>query len=123
MTAPYETDLEHPTESELEMSTGAPRIAAVWDDLDPTAGGSVKSSQTATTLTVSWTDVPEKSSSTSRNNFSIQMYQATGPTPAGVFTIYYGSTSMDDGLAGISSGLLPAPGPGVVASSDLSGTA
>jgi hypothetical protein len=35
----------------------------------------------------------------------------TGSTPAGVFTIYFGSTTMDDGLTGICPGALPAPAP------------
>ena len=52
------------------------------------------------------------------NNFAIQLYQQApqSTTPAGVFTIYFGSTTMDDGLTGISPGGLPAPDPNTVSS-------
>jgi hypothetical protein len=110
------------SETESEMLTDQPRIAALWDNINPAAGGDTRTTLTASTLTVSWTGVPEFVSSIDANNFSIQMYQAVNAVhPAGVFTIYYGSTTIDDGLAGISPGGLPAPGTAIM-STDLSPT-
>jgi hypothetical protein len=105
-------------ENEAGMLTGPARIAPVWDDLLPPGGGVVKSSLTTTTFTVSWTAMEEFATGLQGNNFAVQMYQGTGFTahPAGVFTIYFGSSTMDDGLTGISPGGLPAPAANAVSS-------
>jgi hypothetical protein len=71
----------------------------------------VRSRQSAQTYTVSWTNMAESATGLHGNNFSVQLYQGVGPTPAGVFTIYYASTTMSDGLTGISPGGLSLPGP------------
>jgi hypothetical protein len=103
----------NPTETETGMFTGPARIAAIWDDLLP-PGGVIKAHQTPATYTVSWTSMPENPAGLPGNNFSIQLYQA--PTNVqnavpGIFTIFYGSTTMADGLTGVSAGGLPAPPP------------
>jgi hypothetical protein len=106
------------TETESGMLTGPARIAAIWDDLFPPDLGQVRARQTATTYTASWTTVRESPAGPRGNNFAIQLYQhnTQSTTPGGVFTIYIGSTTMDDGLTGISPGGLPAPNPGTVVS-------
>jgi hypothetical protein len=106
------------TETESGMLTGPARITAVWDDLFPPDLGQVRATQTATTYTASWTNMRESPAGLHGNNFGIQLYQQdnNSATPAGVFTIYFGSTTMDDGLTGISPGGLPAPIPGSVSS-------
>ena len=106
------------TETESGMLTGPARIAAVWDDLFPPDLGQVRAKQTATTYTASWTNMRESPAGLHGNNFAIQLYQQNTQslTPAGVFTIYFGSTTMDDGLTGISPGGLPAPTPNTVSS-------
>jgi hypothetical protein len=106
-----------PTESESEMLAGPARIAPVWDDLFPPGGSLIRSTQTASTYTVSWMNLQESSAGLHGNNVAVQLYQAAIPTaPAGIFTIYFGSTTMDDGLTGISPGGLPAPAPGASSS-------
>ncbi len=110
-------------ESEFGMMTGVPRIALVWDDLlNNATSAPVRTSETTTTFTASYEHTVEFANSLNGNNFSVQLYQGVGPTPAGVFTIYYGSTTMSDGLTGISPGALPAPAAGASASSNLSVT-
>jgi hypothetical protein len=106
------------TETESGMLTGPARIAAIWDDLFPPDLGQVRATQTATTYTVSWTNMRESPAGLHGNNFAIQLYQQEPQslTPGGVFTVYFGSTTMDDGLTGISPGGLPAPAPGAVSS-------
>ena len=105
-------------ETEYDMLTGSARIAPAWDDMYPPGGGVVKSSETFSTYTVSWTGMEEYVTGLKGNNFAIQMYQGTGFTahPAGVFTIYFGSSTMDDGLTGVTPGGLPAPAANAVSS-------
>jgi hypothetical protein len=106
------------TETESGMLTGPARIAAIWDDLFPPDLGQVRATQTATTYTASWTNLRESPAGLHGNNFAIQLYQQNTQslTPGGVFTIYFGSTTMDDGLTGVSPGGLSAPNPGTVSS-------
>jgi len=90
-------------ESECQMEDDPrARIAACWDSLDPTSaasGGGVFMDQTAKTVTVTWRDVPEAGiTANAGNNMTIQLYNN------GAITIYFGSTSMSDGLTGISPG-------------------
>ncbi len=112
-------------ETELAMVTGPARIALAWDDLYNRYAGTapVKTSETNTTFTVSYDNTVECGTSLNGNSFAMQLYNANGPTPGGVFTIYYGAATLSDGLVGISPGGLPAPGPGVSVSTNLSATA
>jgi hypothetical protein len=89
-------------ESGASMLSDEPRMALLWDDLNPstTGNGSVEYAATAQTLTIAWNDVSEYTFIGSRNNFAVQLYDNDS------FTFYYGSTSPDDGLVGVSPGYI-----------------
>ena len=55
--------------------TGLPRIAGLWDDLNPEAGGSVSFSETSRSITITFTDVPEFVD-TGANTFSFTLFAA-----------------------------------------------
>jgi hypothetical protein len=88
------TDL---SESVTDLLNGPRRIAAVWDDLNPAAGGLVLVNSSASSFTVTFLGVPEFAT-TNSNTFSITL------TPAGSVTIAYGDVAALDGLAGVSQG-------------------
>ena len=95
-------------EAGAAMLSGQPRISPLWDDLNPSTtsasgNGSVNYSASFQTLTISWNAVGEFGFVGARNNFAVQLYSNDS------FTLYYGSTSPDDGLVGISPGGLPVP--------------
>ncbi|MDX1387832.1 MAG: S8 family serine peptidase [Acidobacteriota bacterium] len=50
-----------------------PRVAGMWDDINPASGGSVSWRQLADRIAVTWEDVPEYSTSNS-NTFQIEMF-------------------------------------------------
>lgn len=50
-----------------------PRISCLWDDLNPSSGGSVSWKQLSDSLVVTWENVPEYSSSNS-NTFQVQLF-------------------------------------------------
>jgi hypothetical protein len=94
------------SESAQEMLDGPPRIAGAWDDLQPVdpsgaPQGSVFFTQTNTTFTVTWENVPEWGFPTGSgsNTFSIELAQGSSQVE-----IDYGSLDMVDGLAGVSCG-------------------
>jgi hypothetical protein len=87
------------SESAQEMLDGPPRIAGVWDDLNPSAGGSVYYTTTNNTFTVTYDDVPEWFA-TGSNTFSIELKQGSSQA-----TVDYGDVQVVDGLAGVSCGL------------------
>ena len=89
------TDL---TETEAEHLSGPPRIAALWDDLNPSSGGVVSFDQTPDSLTVTFSNVPEFPTVGS-NSFSITLFRASSH-----FDIAYGGLTAQDGLAGFSCG-------------------
>ncbi len=104
------------TESVAEFLSGPPRIAMLWDDLNPVAGGSVILDQTATTFTVTYDGVPEFTTTGTgggANTFAVTLHSN------GQLTVAYGATNNNDGLAGVTQGG-GAPNPG---GSDLSTSA
>ncbi len=110
--------------SEASMVMGPPRIALLWDDLNnqPALGGTVRTSESTTTFTVSYEHTVEAGSENNGNTFALLLYKGLGSTPSGVFTLYFGSTTMSAGLVGITPGGLSAPTPGTSQSVDLSST-
>lgn len=78
--------------------TGAPRIAAVYSDLDPSSGGGVSYTQTdATTLTISYTGVPVWGEG-GTNTFTVTL------TADGHITIGVDNASVSSYIVGVSKG-------------------
>lgn len=85
------------SESVSDFLNGPPRIAPLWDDLNPTQGGSVFAVLTSGQVSVIWEDVPEWFS-TGENTFGAFLLND------GVYAIAYGDLSATDGLAGTTEG-------------------
>ena len=100
-----DTDL---SESVAELLSQEPRIAALWDDLDPSSAGSVSCINNITdSMTVSFAGVPQWGG-TDSNSFDITL------NSDGSVVIAYGSVAAMVGLAGVSPGLDLATDPGEV---------
>lgn len=85
------------SETVAEFLSGPPRIAPLWDDLNPGAGGMVVVSQTATTWTVEFQNVPEFGSAIGRT-FSVTLHAGGG------IDLAYGTAAGNDGLVGVTPG-------------------
>ena len=85
------------SESVAELLSDQPRIAPLWDDLSPNAGGLVLASHGAGSATIEFREVPEFLS-TLGNNFRVTLYSD------GRINVVYGSVAAVDGLAGVSPG-------------------
>ncbi len=85
------------SESVAELLSGPPRIAGLWDDLNPSSGGTVLGQRTATSATITYMGVPEFLS-TGSNTFAITL------NANGDISIDYGAVSALDGLVGVSQG-------------------
>lgn len=92
------------SESAQDMLNGPPRIAGVWDDLNPSQGGSVYFTTTKNTFTVTYEEVPQFFASGS-NTFSITLKKAASQA-----IVDYGDMDVLDGLAGVSCGLFQTGG-------------
>jgi len=90
------------TES-LAQHFARPRIAALFDDLNPAAGGSVSRKQLTDRVVVTWQNVPEYNTS-NQNSFQIELYFD------GRIRTTYLAMAATDGIAGLSrgTGLSPA---------------
>lgn len=73
------------------------RVAALWDDLNPSTGGQVSWKQLADRVAVTWLNVPEHSTS-NQNTFQIELFFD------GRIQISYLAIAATDGLAGLSDG-------------------
>lgn len=85
------------TESVAELLSRQPRIAPLWDDLSPNAGGTVSVGFGAGTVTVNFVNVPEFPA-TGANTFSVTLHAD------GTVGIEYGAVSALDGIVGVTQG-------------------
>ncbi len=110
------------SESESEFLDGPARIAGVWDDLNPSAGGSVFYNQTSSSFSVTYDNVPEFFA-TGANTFTITLHDNSSQCVAGDndddsdsdsdsdrrsgadIVVDYHSVTATDGLAGVTGGL------------------
>ncbi len=75
-----------------------PRVAALFDDLNPSTGGTVSWKQTADRVAVTWQNVPEYGTSNS-NTFQIEMHFN------GDITITHLTVAVSDCITGLSEGV------------------
>lgn len=80
------------------MLSGPPRIASLWDDLNPSQGGVVSYASTANRFTVTFSEIPEFFN-TGANTFDFTLKKASDEVE-----IVYGAVSANDGLVGITQG-------------------
>jgi hypothetical protein len=97
-------------EESLPRHFAGPRISALFDDLDPSAAGTVSWKQLADRVAVTWQNVPEYGTSNS-NSFQIEMFSD------GAIQLTWLDITAADGLAGLSEGGIPVG----FAESDLTG--
>jgi hypothetical protein len=81
------------SESVSDLLGGPPRIAPMWDDLNPSAGGTITADEVAGDYVVTYTGVPEFPSAGS-NTFTVTLRSD------GSFNFDYGAISASDGLVG-----------------------
>ena len=81
----------------LEEHFAIPRVAALYDDLNPSSGGTVSWKQESDRVVVTYQNVPEYSESNS-NTFQFELYFN------GDIRISYLSIAAPDGIAGLSAG-------------------
>ena len=84
-------------EESLENHFDLPRISGLFDDLNPSTGGTITWRQLADRAVVTWLNVPEWGESNS-NTFQIEMYFS------GSIRLSYLTVAATDGLAGLSAG-------------------
>ena len=104
------------TESTTEMLANLPRIAAAWDDLNPSFGGAISVDEFAGKVFITWDDVPAYT--TGSNTQCIIMDLVSGEIVLGYGTdnsSWNGSVSSRSVLCGIS----PGNGLGTLAGIDL----
>ena len=86
------------SESVAEFLSGPPRIAMLWDDLNPAAGGTVSFSQTSNDFTVTFDSVPEFFATTG-NTFSVTLSRSSNH-----IDVVYGDIAAVDAVVGVSCG-------------------
>ncbi|GAB4321001.1 MAG: hypothetical protein Kow0074_11700 [Candidatus Zixiibacteriota bacterium] len=85
------------TESVDDHFGPEPRISALFDDLNPLAGGSVSWKQLPDRVAVTWLNIPEYNTST-QNTFQVELFFD------GTITISHLALAAADGLVGVSDG-------------------
>lgn len=86
------------------MAEGSPRIAALWNDLDPSLGGGVFFNALPGLVLITWNAVPRFGAPSTSNTFQITLF------PSGVIQLTYGSISppsTDPVLGGFLVGISP----------------
>jgi len=86
------------SESSTEFLSDQPRIAALWDDLNASQGGTVSFGQSRNTFSVRYENVPEFFA-TGANTFEVILDRASNH-----IDIHYENVSTSDGLVGVSCG-------------------
>ncbi|MBK8979195.1 MAG: hypothetical protein IPM29_25140 [Planctomycetes bacterium] len=95
------TALTDPVESVARLLAGEPRVAAFWDDLDPTVSGGVHAETdpaNGSVFHVTWDRVPEYGTAGAGNTFQVSFQQG------GAIELKWGSLSTLDALVGYSPG-------------------
>ena len=85
------------SETITELLNDQPRIAPLWDDLTPNAGGLVLLNRDADSVTVEFREVPEFLATTG-NTFRVTLFSD------GRVEVVYGAITATDGIAGVSPG-------------------
>lgn len=101
------------SESVAQLLSGPARIAMLWDDLDPSAGGLITAEPVGADFVVTFNGVPEYGTA-NNNSFTLTL------RPDNTFNIDYSGIDVTDGLAGTSLGFGIANNPGEI---DLSAAA
>ena len=94
------------SESAGELLAGPPRIAGVWDDLNPSAGGAVVFEVNPLQMVIRWQDVPEFLG-TDGNTFTIVLkrnFVSLGRHTGNAFDLRYEGGTIADGISGFSCG-------------------
>lgn len=95
------------SESVADLLSGPARIAMLWDDLNPAAGGTITAAAVGPDFVVTYTGVPEYNTANS-NSFTLTL------RPDNTFNIDYPGFDATDGLVGESLGNGAATDPGEI---------
>jgi len=101
----WEPDAATAARSLGRLAGGPPRIAPLFADLDPSAGGSVRVYHGQNFVTVTWLDVPQYSSSGFGPKQRVQLRLHS----SGAIEFLYAQVSVSDAVVGYSPGRLSSP--------------